>query len=352
MNKQNPPCTGAQAAARMHIGWNLGNTLDSFAPDKGLAAETAWFNPPVTRQVLQAVADAGFDVIRIPVTWSGHFGAAPGYKLEEAWLERVEQVIRWAMELDVYVILDMHHDGSAMPSPHAWLVPDAAHIEGVLPVFTALWKQLAERFGAYGDKLIFEDMNEPHCGSDWVGNPERYQAVNRLNDAFVRTVRASGGINQTRKLLLPTYAASPKQAAIDALVLPEDPCLLASVHAYIPTEFCFPAREVNWAAPRTQWGTPADHAQLTDLFDRLAKRFPEQGIPLLLGEFAAVSKPDDAQRLAWAEYYVREAARRGIRCLWWDDTSGREECMGLLDRNTCQWRYPELVQTLIRAAYA
>ena len=126
MNKQNPPCTGAQAAARMHIGWNLGNTLDSFAPDKGLAAETAWFNPPVTRQVLQAVADAGFDVIRIPVTWSGHFGAAPGYKLEEAWLERVEQVIRWAMELDVYVILDMHHDGSAMPSPHAWLVPDAA----------------------------------------------------------------------------------------------------------------------------------------------------------------------------------------------------------------------------------
>ena len=71
------PCTGAQTAARMHIGWNLGNTLDSFAPDKGLAAETAWFNPPVTRQVLQAVADAGFDVIRIPVTWSGHFGAAP-----------------------------------------------------------------------------------------------------------------------------------------------------------------------------------------------------------------------------------------------------------------------------------
>lgn len=350
MKEQNRPCTGGEMAARMHIGWNLGNSLDCFAPGKGLETETAWFNPPVTRRVLETVTEAGFDVLRIPVTWAGHFGKGPEYRLDEAWLCRVEEIISWGLELGAYVIVNLHHDGSAMNDPHAWLVPDAAHIESVLPVFTALWTQLAARFGGYGEKLIFESMNEPHCGNDWVGNPERYAAVNRLNEAFVRIIRSSGEQNRTRKLLLPTYAASPKEAAIKGLVLPEDPYLMASVHAYTPTEFCFPSREVNWAEPRIRWGSPADRTQLTEQLDRLENRFVRRGIPLLIGEFAAVCKPDDAQRLAWAEYYVREAARRGIRCLWWDTCTGKES-MGLLDRHSCRWLYPELVQTLIRAAY-
>lgn len=338
-------CSSAQIVSEMKIGWNLGNTLDCLTGRQdGLAAETAWGNPPVTKALFEAVSAAGFGAVRIPVTWVGHFGQGPDYLIDPVWLDRVEEIVRWALECGLYVILNLHHDGADFPERGAWLRPDYQSYDKVLPRFTALWTQLAHRFAQYGDRLLFESMNEPHCGDDWVGSMEQYIIVNRLNELFVETVRSAGGNNKLRHLMLPSYAASPKRAPVEAMIYPQDERLILTVHAYTPTEFCFPSYDVHWAEPRNDWGTDEDHAKLTGIMELLHG----QGRPVIIGEMGAVQKFKTDNRLSWADFFVREAAKRGIVCFWWDAfTQG--ETMGLLDRSTLQWADQTLVDTLMNA---
>ena len=335
--------SSAQVVADMRIGWNLGNTLDCLTTaEQGLDAEIAWGNPRVTRAMLEVVAAAGFGAVRIPVTWAGHFGSPPDYTIDPDWLRRVEEIVGYVLDCGMYAILNLHHDGAETLNLGAWLVPDFSHYEDVKPCFTALWRQIADHFKAYGDRLLFESMNEPHCHEDWIGETEHHMVVNRLNAAFVTTIRSSGGNNPVRHLLIPTYAASPKHAPIQDFILPRDDRLIVSVHAYIPTEFCFPSYDVTWDTPTNVWGSEADRAKLTDMLDLLADSFTRQGVPLLIGEFAAVAKPDPQQRLQWCGCFLREAAKRGIPCFWWD-TFTHGETMGLLDRSKLVWRDPALL---------
>lgn len=336
-------------ARSIRCGWNLGNTFDSLAKQEHLPAqptvtdyETAWGNPPTTRAHLEAIRDAGFDALRIPVTWKQHIGNAPDYRIDEAWMKRVDSIVREAFSLGFRVILNVHHD--AAPWGELSLLPE--HLDESEQMLCKIWAQIAAHFSELGESLVFEVLNEPHVGDDWTGNAELYAAVNRLNFAAVRTIRQAGGCNSYRYLMIPTYAASAKPTALDGLELPDDNRIMVSIHAYFPTEFCFPSKDVTWTEPKKVWGSKEDIDALINVFHQIGKRFLSRGIPVILGEFAAVGKLDTRSRLLWTAVYAKEAAARCMPCFWWDDGHLGVDGMGLFDRKTLSFPEPELVTIL------
>ena len=164
----------------MQPGWNLGNTLDAVGAD-----ETAWGNPRVTQELLSEVRENGFRSVRIPVTLGQHEGPAPDYTIDPVVLDRVEEVVDWALDEDLSVLLDLHHDSwmwtNAMPARH----------DEVLAQFTATWEQLAERFRDHPRTLLFESINEPQFSGS-TGEAQEYALLDELNVAFHEVVRASG----------------------------------------------------------------------------------------------------------------------------------------------------------------
>lgn len=224
--------TAEELISQMKTGWNLGNSLDSLG-----GGETAWNNPATTQLMIDMIRDGGFDIIRIPVTWGHHMGGAPDYTVDADFMDRVNEVVDYAIADGMYVILEIHHE------PDSWLIPDSEHMAEVEPQFTALWQQIAERFKDYGDKLVFESMNEPRVKGkphEWTGgNEDERDCVNRLNKVFVDTVRASGGNNAERVLLLATHAQAVTEPALAGLELIDDKYVGVALHAYIPYSFCY-----------------------------------------------------------------------------------------------------------------
>ena len=143
-----------QEIANWGIGINLGNSLDA------VGGETAWNNPITTREMIHMYAAAGFDILRVPTTWALHMGLGPDYIVDPAWMNRVQEVVDWALEEGMRVILNVHHENET------WLRPELKALKDVMPQFVALWKQICFRFRDYGDRLIFQGMNEPHSSRD------------------------------------------------------------------------------------------------------------------------------------------------------------------------------------------
>lgn len=334
----------------IRCGWNLGNTFDCMLKPEQLAADaspdahqTAWGNPTATRGQLEAIRDAGFDALRLPVTWTHHLGPAPDYIIEPQWLARVETIVREAFSLGFRVILNVHHDCSP---PYGEISLEADRLDRSEEILCAIWKQLAAHFADLGESLIFETLNEPRIGNNWDGCPEGCAAVNRLNAAALRVIRAAGGCNAMRYVMLPTYAASPKEVAYTHMALPEDDHIIVSVHAYFPTEYCFPDRDVTWDAPRQHWGEYSDYQRLNAMFSLMEKYFIRKGVPVIIGETGAVKKSDDENRCLWTAVYTKEAAMHGIPCFWWDEGNIRKNGFGLLDRRSLTLTEPELVAVL------
>ena len=175
----------------MQPGWNLGNTLDATGAD-----ETTWGNPRVTEKLIKSIAAQGFKSIRIPVTWDQHIGAAPGYAIDKAYIDRVEEVVGWALDAKLYVMINVHHD--------SWLW--VSHMEPkhdeVLARYNAVWTQVADRFKDHPNKLMFESINEPRFSEGGTTDEVKMsQMVDELNLSFHKIVRNSGGKNATRPLV-------------------------------------------------------------------------------------------------------------------------------------------------------
>lgn len=325
--------------ADMKIGWSLGNTLDAIG-GIGIMSETSWGNPKTRQEMIDAVLDAGFNVIRIPVTWDGHFGAAPDYKIHDIWLQRVKEVVDYAYSKGAYVILNTHHE--------EWYIPDEANKEAHGEQIAALWTQIADYFKDYDEHLIFEGLNEPRKRGtpvEWSGDEEAREVINYWQQIFVDTVRATGGNNLYRHLMISGYAASSAGTNLAAIKLPDDEKLIVSVHAYIPYDFA-----MNKEGAVT-WG-PEASGDIDHLMANLEELFISKGIPVIIGEFGAVNKNNEQERAEWVTYYLTKAKEIGVPCVWWDnqcfDTSG--ENYGLLDRRTLEFRYPELLQAMMEAA--
>ena len=232
----------------MKIGWSLGNTLDAFLTGgyaNELDSETCWVSVATTKEMIDDIAAAGFHTMRVPVTWHGHF-VDDDFTISEVWLNRVQEVVDYGIDNGMYIILNIHHD-----TQEDCYFPDTAHLEQSIRYITAIWTQLSARFADYDEHLIFEGMNEPRLvGSShewWIDNNseeclDAIACINTLNQVFVNTVRAGGGNNGSRYLMVPGYDASPDGALHNDFVLPMDPGeaenrIIVSVHAYTPYNF-------------------------------------------------------------------------------------------------------------------
>ena len=327
--------------AKMNIGWNLGNTLDAKG-GIGIMSELAWGNPKTRQNMIDAVLEAGFNIIRIPVTWEGHFGAAPEYKIHELWLSRVQEVVDYAYEKGAYVILNMHHED--------WYFPSEENKEANAEQIAALWTQIATYFQNYNERLIFEGLNEPRkreTAIEWSGDKEAREVINYWEQAFVDAVRATGGNNALRHLMITGYAASSSRENLEAMVLPEDDKLIVSVHAYTPYNFALNTLGTS------SWDVTQDTEEIDRLMENLEELFISKGIPVIIGEFGAVNKDNEEDRTEWARYYVTKAEELGVPCIWWDNNCfvGSGENFGLLDRSALEFRYQDMLNAMMQVVY-
>ncbi len=354
-SSENPPAavrelsdseTASEAAANMKIGWNLGDTLDVCAADRdgdGLVNEhpeegqevdeTLWGNSMTTPELFAHLKADGINAVRIPVTWRDHLGEAPDYQINPEWLARVHQVVDYAIAQDMYVILNIHHDGGGDPQFGAWIRNASSDYAGTAEKYTALWTQIAESFAEYPQNLIFESMNE--VGFDHMAQPRAYEILNNLNQLFVKTVRKS---NPERNLLIAGYWTDVEQTCSSLFQMPEDSekdRLFVSVHYYTPWQFCVSTQQKTW-------GSPGEVRVMQANIRKLKETFIDNQIPVIIGEYGTMKSNDTASRVYFCEMLTKECSAIGIPCYFWDN--GEE-----YDRNNFQWRTAGLIEALQHA---
>ncbi len=324
----------------MKLGWNLGNTMDAFD------GETSWGNPMTTKAMIDEVKKAGFNTLRIPITWYKHIGAAPNYTINSDWLNRVEQIVNYAMDNNMYVIINLHHESNS------WLIPKYANQSDNINEITKLWAQISDRFKNYSDYLIFETLNEPRLVGDpteWSGGTaEARDVINKYNLAAVNTIRNSGGNNAKRFIMVPTYAAAAMPTCVDSLVIPNnDNRVIVSLHMYSPYTYC---GDINGTS---YWGSDSDKSNLDGELDAVYNKFVRNGRAVVIGEFGSINKNNLSSRVVHAEYFVKAAKTRGMPVIWWDNnqfTGGKAESFGIFNRSSLTWVFPEIVKALVNGA--
>ncbi len=339
----------------VNIGWNLGNSLD--APE----GETAWGNPAVSEALIEAVAQAGFGAVRIPVSWSLHLGPGPDFAIDAAWLQRVDEVVRYVTDRQMAAIINLHHDGADDYDGVEWLTLTAAdgtiteaNNQAVEAQFVAVWSQIAEHFKDHGHYLVFESMNEIHDGYD-TPKAEYHPIINALNQRFVDLIRASGGNNATRTLVVPGYNTNIDHT-LTGFVLPTDTVpnkLVLSIHFYDPWSFAGEGSTSVWGAgyPGTDsWG---QEDYVDEQFGKLKATYVDQGVPVLIGEYGAVNTSNNAPyRRYYIEYVTKAAHDRDLLPVYWDNGGLGEgtDKFGLIDRSNNQVATPEILEAMMRAA--
>lgn len=328
-----------QFAEKIGIGWNLGNHFD--AHSNGVSGETAWGNPKATQATFTKLKEVGFKTVRIPVTWLGHIGEAPEYRIEAAWMDRVAEVVGYAEKAGLNVILNMHHDGA---DSNYWLNIRGAAVNADLhnqikTQIAAMWGQIADRFKDKGEFLIFEAFNEIHDGGwGWGANRsdggKQYRCLNEWNQTFVNAVRAAGGNNTDRILGVPAYCTNV-DIAIESFVMPEDSAkdkLMLSVHCYDPSSYTLEAKQSEWGhtADASRKVSGDNEAALRSVFEKIYVNYISMGIPVYLGEFGCVNRAT-AREQAFQQYYFKYFAKLakiyGVPPIVWDNGakgSGKE----------------------------
>jgi endoglucanase len=330
--------TGYQLVDDMKLGWNLGNSFDSLGGD-----ETAWGNPVTTKPMIDALAAKGFKTVRIPVSWGEHVGAGPSYTIDVARLDRVQAVVDYCFANGMYAIVNMHHE-------NAWLIPTYATEAASMVEMKAIWTQIANRFKSYSDYLVFETMNECRVeGStaEWTGGtPENQACINDFNQAALSAIRATGGNNASRWVMIATHAATTLDNAIKALVVPNDTHLLISQHTYYPNTFCLQS-----GSPTT-WGTDQEKADMNTELDRIRNFWDLKGLPVVVGEWGSIDKNNTSDRVNHAGYYSNGVRIRGMLGIWWDNGYTGSEGFALLNRTNVTWWRPEIADALVSGVAA
>lgn len=342
--------TTMELVREMGIGINLGNTYESFGDwiarwgDGSVESyETAWGSPVITQEIIQGYADAGFGVLRIPVHWMNLMGE--DYTLSPEYIAAVQEVVDWATDAGLYVIINIHHD------ENGFFADFPKDPERCMYGYTRVWEQVAAAFREYDDYVIFEALNEEGGWGDlwnrWggaEGKEEAYALLNAINQAFVDTVRSSGGNNALRHLLVSGYNTDIELTCDPLFRMPEDPAgrCAVSVHYYTPPTFAILESDADWGKCRSTWGTEADFVELERLMDLMQTTFVDQGIPVILGEYGCTKNNKDEESVRLYLASVCEAAySRGMCPILWDTTGGH------YDRTTYQVTDLELHQRLL-----
>ena len=336
-------------ARKMGVGWNLGNTLEATGM-KGASVrdyETGWGNPVTTKAMIDGVRAAGFKSMRVPVAWSNLMGPGPDYAIDEGLLDRVEQVARYGLDNGMYVIVNIHWDGG-------WIRRFSTDYDGCMRKYKSVWRQVAGRFKGYPDRLIFESMNEEGSFDDlwnvYGGKPDRkaeaYRLLNAINQAFTDLVRASGGNNGRRYLLIAGYGTDIGRTVDPAFRMPRDPAgrSMVSVHYYSPPTFAILEKDASWGKAAYTWGTPAEVEAVKRDFLPLKARFLDKGVPVVVGEFGCPTvHKDPASVVKYLTTVCETANSLGCVPMLWDVGN-------IYDRQTRQFKNPRLGEALARIA--
>lgn len=315
------------------------NPRGAETPESVIEAQTRWGNPLTTQEMINEVRDKGFNLIRIQVSYVTHMDDEGN--IDELWLDRVVEVVDYCMNAGVYCLLTSTGAG--------WLKADGATFVEQSAIYKRMWEQIAERFTGYDDKLLFEACNEVlnSAGQWWNPPKESYFVMNSLYQVFVDTVRASGGYNATRNLVLNPYAAAYDYNMNLNFKLPTDSAkghLIAQVHCYEPNNFCFNETNLGHTNFTNEWGTDAEKAKIDSIMEGIKKRFiDELKIPVMIGEFGVVDRSSEEEREEYIGYYSKAASDRGIKLVIFDD--GWE--FTVFERTDLSWPYEKVIQALL-----
>lgn len=336
--------TALEATRLMGNGINLGNTLEACDNNVGiktnapLSYETYWGQPKTTQAMIDGMKAAGFDTIRIPVAWmtnATHLYEGD-YTIDTGYMDRVEEVVRYARKAGMYVIINDHWDGGW----YGMFGSESAETRALaMEAYKGMWQQIAERFRDYSDYLIFESANEElggrfdensplYCSDSvvtYLTDDERYALTNEINQTFVDVVRATGGNNATRFLLIAGYSTNIDQTCDDRFQMPKDTAdskLMVSVHYYDPWSYC----GASSAASATKWGKVSDYEYLDQQLAKMTK-FTEAGYGVVIGEYGALPGSDGLKdnTLAYHTAFLDACTKYNLtNCLW--------DCSGLYKR--------------------
>lgn len=338
--------TADEIVSEMGNGWNLGNTMDGhtgFTP-----SETLWQNVETTQGLMKELHDMGFNTVRVPVTWGTMIDDENGYAIDEAWISRVQDIVDYCVNINMYVIINVHHDGAEQTG---WLRIAAEDLDPVREKFEAVWRHIAERFKDYDEHVIFESMNE--VTGDGTTVQYDTSVINELNQIFVDTVRSTGSNNAYRWLSVPgRYTNIVNTTNPDnGFKLPEDTAenrLFVAVHYY----------DWNFGLLDTVQTTSFPEQKTALLIDEFAnlRTFTDQGIPVILGEYGAINKNNTTERAYHMEVVTRLCQQIGVvPCYWdqgWYDLSMEPDfSFALVDRASYEKVYPDIIDAMMRGLF-
>lgn len=308
-------------------GWNLGNTFeatgrwgeewsDSYTVND---VETGWGNPTTTQEMFDKVAGQGFNAVRIPISWYRWTDDENGYKINDEFMARIKEIVGYAYNNRLYTIINMHHDDKD------WLNIGADDEEWakILEKYNAIWTQIANEFKDYDEYLLFEGANELVNDGNWWGSDDDLARVNDLHKNFVNTVRATGGKNEQRYLLLSTLGAQWYEHQWGSLQIPND-----DKHCII---------DIHWYS--------ANSSEFETYMSAIYAGLIENGTPVVFGECGINKSNSDESKAAWGKDYFGTAHKYGIPAFIWDDGGDFQ----VLDRNTLEWVSKDQVNAIISA---
>ncbi len=346
----------------MGAGWNLGNTLDATGR-KGLSAETSWGMPKTTQQMINGLSSAGIKTIRIPVSWTSHI-IDDKYTIDPEWMNRVKEIVDWAIEDGMYVILNTHHDNFTNAvglKPGRGYYPNKANYDLSAAYFANVWTQIALAFNnGYDEHLIFETMNEPRLRNtnvEWVYSStdeqtrEAQEMLNKLNQVCLDAIRGSKGNNAKRFVMVPGYAATPNAVLSNEFILPKDKIpgrIMVAVHMYTPYIFAGQSPGATEFTSRMAY-------EYSGTFKKLNEKFVQNGIGVVIGEYGAVNKNNLDQRLAYFHSYLKQAKKWNLAACLWDNgqwqvkegTKDYAEKFGYYNRKEQTWYFPEILEAIV-----
>ncbi|MBL0739576.1 cellulase family glycosylhydrolase [Chryseolinea lacunae] len=334
-----PDATGmgsnaVELAAKMKLGWNIGNTMEASG------GETGWGNPQITEDYVKFVKANGFNAIRIPCAWDWHhLDDTKTARINQAWLNRVKEVIGYCVNNDVYVLLNIHWDGGWLENNISKVKQDSVNAKQ-----KALWEQIATTMRDFDEHLMFASANEPAAD-----NAEKTEVLASYHQTFINAVRSTGGRNSYRVLVLQGPSTSMTLTPQLMSKLPQDPVanrLMVEVHNYSPSQFCFLAEDVSWGKMAYYWGKDyqssiepdrnfleawdwGNEAAQLNQFKLVKEAFVDKGIPVLIGEYGAYRR--DGQKNEpkdlvthnnavdyWITLVTKQARTNGMVPFWWD----------------------------------
>lgn len=356
--------TSMQLSKAMKIGFNVGNTYDAIFVDANgncTGDETVWGNSAPDANLFRAIKAAGFNFVRMPISFSHQLVDPKGFEIKEEWFDKIAGSVDAAIEAGLYIMINIHHEGH-------WLhhVNDA-HKDAIYKRFEAYWKQIALRFRDYDEHLLFAGMNEVQDDERDVNNgstsgpiAENFKVHNSLNQMFVNIVRATGGRNYYRHLVVQSYITNIAYALTE-LKYPSDVVenrTFLEVHYYDPWEFCIKEKDykLEWGKPFADAGGDVPNWGLEDHMEETLqslKRFTDKNIPVMIGEWGAPSRESDgiegealARHLDSRNYYYWYMVKT---CLKYDLLSVNWDTGHMISRRTYELLEADVIDAMMTA---